>query len=59
MLIYNPIIKTSGQFADENGFIVCLPTRTILVVGAVLVLLTIIFIVFSKKYHDKGTKESD
>ena len=58
-LISNPIIKASGEFVDENGFTAYLPTHTLLLVGAVLVLLTIIPIVFAKKYHDKKSKESD
>lgn len=57
-LIANPIIKTSGEFVDENGFTAYLPTHTLFTIGAVLVLLTIIPLFFAKKYHDKRIKES-
>ena len=41
-LISNPIIKKSGAFTDGNGFTVYLPTNTLFLVGAGLVLLTVI-----------------
>lgn len=55
-LISNPIIKKSGKFVDENGFTEYLPTHTLFIVGAVLVLLTLIPIAFAKKYHTKRTE---
>ena len=56
-LIANPIIKKSGEFVDENGLTAYLPTYTILLVGAALVLLTIIPLIPAKKYHDKRISE--
>ena len=54
-LISNPIIKKSGEFVDENGFTSYLPTHTLLIVGAGLVLLTIIPILKARKYRDART----
>lgn len=51
-LISNPIIKRSGEFVDENGFPAYLPTHTLLLVSAVLVLVTILPLLRAKKYHD-------
>lgn len=51
-LISNPIIKTSGEFIDENGFTAYLPTHTLLLVGAVLVLVTLLPLHFAKKQYD-------
>ena len=56
-LIANPIIKKSGEFVDENGLTAYLPTYTLLLVGAALVLLTIIPLIPAKKYHDKRISE--
>ena len=50
-LISNPIIKSSGEFVDENGFTAYLPTHTLLLVSAVLVLVTILPLLRAKKYH--------
>ena len=57
-LIANPIIKNSGEFVDENGLTAYLPTHTLLLVGAVLVLLTLLPIIPAKKYHDRRIKEA-
>jgi MFS family permease len=57
-LISNPIIKKSGEFVDENGFTEYLPTHTLLLVGAGLVLLTIIPLIFAKKYHNKRISQT-
>lgn len=54
-LISNPIIKKSGEFVDENGFTAYLPTHTLLIVGAGLVLLTILPILKARKYRDTRT----
>ena len=54
-LISNPIIKKSGEFVDENGFTAYLPTHTLLIVGAGLVLLTIFPILKARKYRDTRT----
>lgn len=51
-LISNPIIKHSGEFVDENGFTEYLPTYTLLLVGAALVLLALLPMIPAKKYHD-------
>ena len=48
-LISNPIIKKSGEFVDENGFIAYLPTHTLLLAAAGLVLLTLIPLHFAKR----------
>lgn len=55
-LISNPIIKHSGEFIDENGFTAYLPTHTLLIVGAILVLLTIIPLIPATKLHNKRIK---
>lgn len=52
-MISNPIIKRSGEFVDENGFTAYLPTHTLFIVGAVLVLLTIIPLIPATKLHNK------
>lgn len=52
-LIANPIIKASGEFVDENGFTAYLPTHTLLLVGALLVLLTVFPLIPATKYHNK------
>ncbi len=52
-LIANPIIKRSGEFVDENGFTEYLPTHTLLLTGAVLVLLTFIPLVPAWKHHQR------
>ena len=54
-LISNPIIKKSGEFVDENGFTAYLPTHTLLLVGAGLVLLTIFPILKAREYRQKRT----
>ncbi|MCR5768272.1 MAG: MFS transporter [Lachnospiraceae bacterium] len=51
-LIANPIIKRSGEFVDENGFTEYLPTNTLLLTGAVLVLLTFIPLIPAWRYHN-------
>lgn len=56
-LIANPIIKKSGEFVDENGLTAYLPTYTLLLVGAALVLLTVIPLIPAKKYHDRRISE--
>lgn len=56
-LIANPIIKKSGEFVDENGLTAYLPTYTLLLVGAALVLLTVIPLIPAKKYHDRRINE--
>ncbi|MBO4414992.1 MAG: MFS transporter [Lachnospiraceae bacterium] len=55
-LISNPIIKKSGEFVDENGFTEYLPTHTLLITGAVLVLLTFIPLIPAWRYHDGKEK---
>ncbi|MCI5822414.1 MAG: MFS transporter [Lachnospiraceae bacterium] len=55
-LISNPIIMRSGQFVDENGFVAYLPTHTLLIVGAVLVLITLLPLHFAKKIYEKRVK---
>lgn len=56
-LISNPIIKKSGEFVDEYGFTEYLPTNTLFLAGAGLVLLTVIPLYFAtrehKRRHDK------
>lgn len=52
-LISNPIIKRSGEFVDEYGFVEYLPTNVLFLVGAGLVLLTIIPILFAIKNKGK------
>ena len=54
-LIANPIIKRSGEFVDENGFTEYLPTNTLLLTGAVLVLLTFVPLIPAWRYH-RGQK---
>ena len=56
-LIANPIIKKSGEFVAENGLTAYLPTYTLLLVGAALVLLTVIPLIPAKKYHDRRISE--
>ena len=55
-MISNPIIMRSGKFVDSYGFTEYLPTHTLLIVGAVLVLLTLIPLAFAKKYYIKRIK---
>lgn len=50
-MLSNPIIKQSGKFVDGNGFTVYLPTYTLMITGAILVLLTFIPLIFAKKYY--------
>ena len=50
-MLSNPIIKQSGKFVDGNGFTVYLPTHTLMIAGAILVLLTFIPLVYAKKYY--------
>ncbi|MCR5153918.1 MAG: MFS transporter [Lachnospiraceae bacterium] len=50
-LIANPIIKKSGEYVDENGFTAYLPTHTLFIVGAVLVLFTILPLIPANKLH--------
>lgn len=57
-LIANPIIKRNGEFVDENGFTEYLPTNTLLIIGAVLVLLTFIPLIPAWKYHTQNSKNS-
>ena len=57
-LISNPIIKKSGEFVDENGFTAYLPTHTLLLVGAVMVLVTILPILKARKYMQARTASS-
>ena len=52
-MISNPIIMRSGKFVDSYGFTEYLPTHTLLIVGAALVLLTLIPLAFAKKYYIK------
>lgn len=52
-MIANPIIKNSGEYIDPNGFTAYLPTNTLLLVGAVLMLLTLIPLFPAKKLHDE------
>lgn len=54
-LFANPIIKRSGEFVDENGFTAYLPTHTLLLAGAALVLLTLLPLVPAMKYHNRRT----
>ncbi len=55
-LISNPIIKNNGQVTDANGFVSYLPTGTLFLVGAGLVLLTFIPLVFAILEHNKVKK---
>ncbi len=59
-LISNPIIKSSGQFRDENGLTAYLPTHTLMLAGAALVLLTLLPLIPAKRCHDRrvGGQES-
>ncbi|MCR5583985.1 MAG: MFS transporter [Lachnospiraceae bacterium] len=50
-LLANPIIKRSGEYVDENGFTAYLPTHTLFLAGAVLVLLTILPLIPAAKRH--------
>ncbi len=50
-LLANPIIKKSGEYVDENGFTAYLPTHTLLIAGAVLVLLTILPLIPATRRH--------
>lgn len=50
-MISNPIIMRSGKFVDAYGFTEYLPTHTLLLVGAVLVMLTLIPLAFAKKEY--------
>ena len=52
-LISNPIIKRSGEFVDENGFTEYLPTHTLLITGAALVLVTFVPLIPAWKCHDR------
>ena len=52
-LIANPIIKRSGEFVNENGLTEYLPTNTLLLTGAVLVLLTFIPLIPAWRYHNR------
>lgn len=58
-LLANPIIKRSGEFVDENGFTAYLPTHTLFLAGAVLVLFTLLPIAFAKKHHDKRLMQNN
>lgn len=49
----NPIIKRSGEFIDENGFVAYLPTNTLMLAGAAMVLLALIPLHFAKKHFDQ------
>lgn len=55
-LISNPIIKRSGEFIDENGFVAYLPTHTLLLVGAALVLITLFPLHIAKKEYNRRTR---
>lgn len=57
-LISNPIIKQSGQYIDENGFVAYLPTYVLFLVAAVLILITFIPLVYASRYHDRRMAES-
>lgn len=52
-LLANPIIKRSGAFVDANGLPAYLPTHTLFLAGAGMVLLALIPIWFAKKHHDR------
>ncbi|MBP5249407.1 MAG: MFS transporter [Lachnospiraceae bacterium] len=56
-LISNPIIKRSGEFVDENGFTEYLPTHTLLITGAVLVLLTFLPLIPAWRLHKKTDRQ--
>lgn len=56
-LLANPIIKRSGEFVDENGFTEYLPTHTLLIAGAALVLLTILPLIPATKHHRERTSK--
>lgn len=55
-MISNPVIKASGQFINEYGFIEYLPTETLFYVAAGLVILTFIPLYFAKKLFDQRIK---
>ncbi len=57
-LFSNPIIKQSGKFVDENGFTEYLPNNTLMLVGAVMVLLAFIPLHFAKKQFNKRIQEN-
>ena len=50
-LLANPIIKRSGEYVDENGFTAYLPTHTLFIAGAILVLLTLLPLIPAAKKH--------
>jgi MFS family permease len=50
-LLANPIIKRSGEYVDENGFTAYLPTHTLFIAGAILVLLTLLPLIPATKKH--------
>jgi len=52
-MISNPVIKRSGVFVDENGFVQYLPTHTLFLVTSVFVLLTLIPLIFAAYHHNK------
>lgn len=56
-MISNPIIMRSGKYIDEYGFTAYLPTHTLLLVGACLVLLALIPLHFAKKYYQEREKK--
>lgn len=52
-LLANPIIKRSGEFVDENGFTAYLPTHTLLLAGAGLVLFTLLPLIPAGRLHNR------
>lgn len=57
-LLSNPIIKRSGEYVDENGFAAYLPTHTLLLAGAGLVLLSFIPLFFAARRKAHRTAEA-
>ncbi len=51
-IIANPIIKRSGEFVDEYGFVSYLPTHTLLLISSGMVLLTFIPLALAKRHYD-------
>lgn len=49
--ISNPIIKQNGQFVNADGFIDYLPTNTLFLISAALILLTFVPMFFAAKYR--------
>jgi len=56
--ISNPIIKSNGQFVNADGLTEYLPTNTLFLISAGLILLTFIPLFFAARYHKKRASEN-